>query len=179
MMIHLKYLTWFVLGGIISGLPSSSPSNSGNHSILALPSPEPGFLSDYFCGNIAFPTWQGVPIKRCFKALRLMPSTHIIGQFHANGDNDIWQLPRSIYYKNCAISIRLGGRSISAIGSWLGVKLAINELLFACEVRVDSRITFPVTRPGTSSTGQDNRILVEVSRTTGYLGVNETDIDDE
>ena len=180
MMLHLKYLTLFVLGGIISRLTASSTSNSGNHSILALHSAEPGLLSDYFCRNVVFATWQGIPIKRCFKALRRMPSTHTVGEFHTNGHDDIWQLPRYEYYKNCAIRIQLAGPSTSAIGSWLGVKLAINELLFACEVRVDSKFTFPVSRPGFSSTGQNDRILVEVSRRTEYLGrPNETDIDDE
>ncbi len=65
---------------------------------------------------------------------------------------------------------------MAATGSWVGVKGAISELIFACELLVNTRSHFAFTRPGASSTGQDNRIVFGVRKVGACLyGANDTE----
>lgn len=133
--------------------------------------------SSYACTQIRIKTTQSIPIKRCFKALHQLPSIHSVGQFHSGGVFDAWSLPKRICYKDCAVDITIAGDA-NVVGSWVGVKGAISDLLFACEVQVDPNWLFPSTRPGTSTTGEHDRVVVAVRKIRGCsAGANETEIE--
>lgn len=126
--------------------------------------------SSYSCNLIRLRA-NAILIKRCFKALHQLPSIHSVGQFHNGGGFDAWRLPKRICYKDCGVDITIAGDA-NVEGSWVGMKGAINDLIFACS----NPGSIPTTRPGTSTTGERDRIVLAVQKVRGCsAGTNETE----
>ena len=176
----LYYTLVFLLVRLTLCFSSGLPTIEVNILNQTLPSSPAGFSSTWLCESTTIAVFQTIPIKRCAKAQRGLPSTHSMGQFHFHGLNDIWRLPRTISYEDCTIKVQFRNPATTATASWVGIKGAISELLLACEARRYERHYFSATRPGRSSTGQDDAIIFSIYRTPGYPAlVNETDVVDE
>ena len=92
----------------------------------------------------------------CGAAIRELPSNHIIGYFHTDGDDDQFRLPVERTSGSCTVEVRMQTGFRDDTSTWLEVGSAATQLNMACV----NTFTFPVKIGGWTTAGRLERITV-------------------
>ncbi|KAL8747352.1 MAG: hypothetical protein Q9190_000743 [Brigantiaea leucoxantha] len=108
--------------------------------------------------------------QRCMRVIRQLPPDHHEGHFHVREPDDNFRLPKIEHNEECTVRIELLGGRHEVRGSWTGVKGAATELVFACSLKGDIKLT----RGGKTKTAEGEGVLVTIFGTQ-WRAVGETD----
>ena len=103
-------------------------------------------------------------ISKCALALRSLSLSPTLGNFHYNGPPDNYQLPIVRTYSSCAVQIELQPGRDSESASWLGIRVAANQLNMAC---VDPSSSTTLGGWGTTGTRNGIKITLRGYRRNG------------
>lgn len=136
-------------------LTSTTPPANVSSSSSSSPSPSANSVAHCFTNTSPF-TRRRPRFTDCGAAIRLLPSNHIIGNFHNAGADDQFRLPVQKTSGSCTVEVKIQSGFRDDTSTWLGVGAAATQLNMAC---VDT-FSFPVKIGGWTTTGSVERITV-------------------
>ena len=153
--IWLQFLALFIATGTVLALrPPAAFAQTLNHSdVLLVP-----LNRDFYCFPGSRLSIRRLNFNECAAAILQLPSNHVIGTFHREGDNDQFRLPVVKFSGNCAVKVDIREGFSDERAIWLGLGVVAAHLNAACSNHFYGKRY----KGGWTSAGNSDRIKISI-----------------